>query len=108
MARNSINGWNTFDDKWNQALHGSSDEVLQWSRCIVVFVKWSCPEIVNSVRELTWFMTEAFPNCLKSMECLMQDMLSMTEWGLVMQLDGHWDGGKEYEYEFDGISDLGM
>ena len=30
-------------------------------------VKWSCPELANSVWELIWFMTEAFPNCMKGM-----------------------------------------
>ena len=29
------------------------------------------------------------------------------EWGLAMQPDGHWDGGKEYKFEIDGISDSG-
>ena len=35
-------------------------------------------------------MTEAFPNCLKGMEQVMQHVLCMPERGLVMQLDGHW------------------
>ena len=37
----------------------------------------------------------------------MQHVLSMPEWGLVMQPDGHWHGSKEYEFKIDGISNSG-
>ena len=75
---------------------------------LLYLVKWSCPEIANSVMDLTWFMTEAFCNCVKGMEHMMQNVLSMPECGLAMQPDGRWDGNKEYEFEVDGISDLAM
>ena len=38
----------------------------------------------------------------------MQHVLSITACGLVMQLDGWWDGSKNYKFEIDGISDLGV
>ena len=34
----------------------------------------------------------------------MQHVLSTPECGMVMQLDGHWDGNKENEFVIDGIS----
>ena len=53
------------------------------------------------------FMTEVFPNCMKGMEQVMPHMLCMPRRGLVMQLDGHWDGGKEYQFQIDSISNSG-
>ena len=52
-------------------------------------------------------MTEAYPNCMKGMEQVMQHVLSMPKRGLVMQPDGVWDGGQEYQFQINGISDLG-
>ena len=37
----------------------------------------------------------------------MQHVLTYSEHGMVMQPDGDWDGSKEFEFEIDGISDLG-
>ena len=38
---------------------------------LLYLVKWSHREIVNSVRELTWFMTKVFPNCVNHATCNM-------------------------------------
>ena len=35
---------------------------------LLYLVKWSHPEIVNSVHELTRFMTQAYPVCMKGLE----------------------------------------
>ena len=43
---------------------------------LLYLVKWSHLEIANSVRELTWFMTEVFHNCVKGMKCVMQHVLN--------------------------------
>ena len=64
-------------------------------------------EIANSVHELTRFMTEAFPACVKGMEHTMQHILAHPECGMVMQPDGQWDGSKYFEFEIDGISNSG-
>ena len=37
----------------------------------------------------------------------MQHVLTYLECSMVMQLDGEWDGSKEFEFEIDGILDLG-
>ena len=74
---------------------------------LLYLVKWCHPEIANSVCELTWFMTKAFPASIKGMEHVMQHMLTYPNHGMVMQPDGEWDGSKEFEFEIDGISDSG-
>ena len=37
----------------------------------------------------------------------MQHVLCMPERGMVMQLDGAWDGGQKFEFQIDGILDSG-
>ena len=39
-------------------------------------------------------MTEAYPSCVKGIECVMQHFLCMPKRGLVMQLDCVWDEEK--------------
>ena len=65
---------------------------------LLYLVKWSQLEIMNSIQELTHFITQAYPNCIRGMECVMQHIHCMPMRGLVMQRDGVWDGGKEYEF----------
>ena len=70
-------------------------------------MKWSHPEIVNSVHELTRLMTQAYPFCMNGLERVMQLVLKYPEHGMVMQPDADWDGSKDFEFEIDGISDSG-
>ena len=74
---------------------------------LLYLVKWSHPEIVNSMCELTQFMIKVFPASVKGMKHIMQHVLTYPECGMVMQLDGEWDGSKEFEFEIDRISDSG-
>ena len=67
---------------------------------LLYLVNW-LPEIANSVCELTRFRTEAFPGCVKGMECIMQHVLVHPECIMVKQLDGQWDRLKEFEFEID-------
>ena len=53
------------------------------------------------------FMTEAYLNCVKCMECVVQHVLCIPKRALVMQPDGSLDGRKEYEFQINGISDSG-
>ena len=52
-------------------------------------------------------MTEAFLNYMKGMEQVIQHILCMPKRGLVMQPEGICDGGKEYEFQINGISNSG-
>ena len=44
---------------------------------------------------------------MKGMEQVMQHVLYAPKRGLVMQPEGLYDGGKEYQFHIDGISNLG-
>ena len=57
---------------------------------LLILVKWLHTEIVNSMCELTWFMTKAFPASvnIKVMVCIMQHVLTYPQCGMVMQPDG--------------------
>ena len=61
---------------------------------LLYLAKWSRPEIANSVHELTRFITDAYPACVKGMDWVMQHVLAHPECGMVMQLDGKWYGSK--------------
>ena len=52
-------------------------------------------------------MTQAYPVCMKGLEWVMQHVLKYPEHGMVMQLDGHWNGSKDFKFEINGISDSG-
>ena len=75
---------------------------------LLYLVKWSQLEIANSIQELMHFMTEANPNYMKGVEQVIQHVLCTPKRGLVMQPDGIWDGGREYQFQINGISDSGM
>ena len=74
---------------------------------LLYLVKWSCPEIANSVHELTRFMTQSYPVCMTGLEHVMQHVLKYLEHGMVMQPDSHWDGSKDFKFEIDRVSDSG-
>ena len=46
---------------------------------LLYLVKWLQPEIMSSIQELTQFMTEVFPNCVKGMEQVMQHVMCTPE-----------------------------
>ena len=74
---------------------------------LLYLVKWSCPEITNSVHKLTRFMTQPSLVCMMGLAHVMQHVLKYLECGVDMQPDGHWDGSKNLKFEIDGISDSG-
>ena len=62
---------------------------------------------MNSVHELTRFMTRAYPANFKAMEQVMQHVLSTPDHRVIMQPDTDWDGNKTFLFIVDGISDSG-
>ena len=74
---------------------------------LLYLTKWSRPEIANSVRESTRFMTRAYPANYKAMERVMQHVLSTPDRGVIMQPDTDWDGNNEFLFTVDGMSDSG-
>ena len=74
---------------------------------LLYLTKWSQPEIVNSVRELTRFMTQAYLANYKAMEQVMQHVLSTPNCGVIMQPDMNWDGNEAFLFTVDGMSNSG-
>ena len=69
-------------------------------------MKWSRPEIMNSVRELSRFMTTGAGIIhKKAMETAMRYVVGTPERGLLLKPIGEWDGRKDYEFVISGHSD---
>ena len=59
------------------------------------------------MRELTQFMTRAYPANYKAMEQVMQHVLNTPDRGVIMQPDMNWDGYEAFLFAVDGMSDSG-
>ena len=68
-------------------------------------MKWSRPGVLNSVRELSRFMTGATAYHLKVMYCMMQYCLAMKQKGLTLKSDCKWDGDPNFKFTLAGKSD---
>ena len=60
---------------------------------------------MNSVQELTRFMTQAYPANYKAKEQVMQHVLSTPNHGVIMQPNTDWDGNNAFLFTVDGLSD---
>jgi hypothetical protein len=68
-------------------------------------MKWSRPDVLNSVRELSRFMTGATAAHLSAMYRLMRFCLATRDRGLTLRPRCKWDGSKDFEFELEGESD---
>ena len=69
-------------------------------------MKWSRPEIMNSVRELSRFMTSGASLAhKKAMQTVMKYVVGTPERGLLLKPEGTWDGTKNHEFVISGRSD---
>ena len=69
-------------------------------------MKWSRPEVMNSVRELSRFMTAGASLAhKKAMETAMRYIVGTPDRGLLLKPEGVWDGTKNFEFEILGRSD---
>ena len=68
-------------------------------------MKWSWPDVLKSVRDLSRFMSCACPSPAMAMECVMQFCLCSKDKGLKLQPLGIWDGNKKYKFKIRGHSD---
>ena len=68
-------------------------------------MRWSRPDILNSVRELSKYMTKATPAHLKAMYRVMAYCVGTEKRGLLLKPEGQWDGNPDYEFEIFGLSD---
>ena len=68
-------------------------------------MKWSRPDVLNSVRDLSRFMSCACPSHVIAMERVMQFCLCSKDKGLKLQPSGVWDGNNSYKFNIRGHSD---
>jgi hypothetical protein len=68
-------------------------------------MRWSRPDILNAVRELSRFMKEAAPAHMKAMYRAMQYCVAMPEQGLELKPSRKWDGNRDFQFVISGASD---
>lgn len=68
-------------------------------------MRWSRPEILNSVRELSKYMTGATLAHMKAMIRVMQYCHSTPERGLLLKPTRKWNGDPKFEFIISGYSD---
>jgi hypothetical protein len=68
-------------------------------------MKWSRPEILNAVRELSRFMTGASLAHLKAMHRVMKYCVGTPERGLLLKPNRMHDGTADFEFEISGRAD---
>ena len=69
-------------------------------------MKWSRPEVLNSVRDLSRFMTNGAGLAHKTaMDTVMKYVVATPERGLVLKPDAVWDGTKDFVFTITGRSD---
>jgi hypothetical protein len=66
-------------------------------------MRWSCPEILNSVRECSKAMKVSAQAHLKasSMYWIMKHCVATPNRGLLLKPEGIWDGNKDFEFEIE-------
>jgi hypothetical protein len=68
-------------------------------------MRWSQPEILNAVRELSRYMSGASLAHVKAMHRTMKYCVGSPECGLLLKPIGEWDGNPSYEFVMTGRSD---
>ena len=71
---------------------------------LLFLMKWSRPDVLNSVRDSSQFMRCACPSHVVAMEHVMQFCLCSKDKGLKLQPSGIWDGNKKYKFKIRGHS----
>jgi len=72
---------------------------------LLYLMRWSRPEIMNSVRELSRFMQEASKAHLTAMYRVMKYCVGTPKRGLMIEPTEFWDGDKKFEFTISGRSD---
>ena len=72
---------------------------------LLFLMKWSRPDMLNSVRDLSQFMSCARPSHVVTMERVMQYCLCSKYKGFKLQPSGTWDGNRKHKFKIHGRSD---
>lgn len=68
-------------------------------------MRWTRPEVLNSVRECSKFMSGAVGRHLEAMKSIMQYVVSTPNRGLMLCPNAVWDGSPEFLIVVEGWSD---
>jgi hypothetical protein len=68
-------------------------------------MRWSRPDILNAVRELSRMMSGATTANMAAMKRAMKYCTGTPKRGLTLKPNGEWNGDPEYEFEVSGYSD---
>ena len=68
-------------------------------------MRWSRPDILNAVRELSKHMKNSNENHYKAMIKVMEYVRYTPNKGLVLRPHGHWDGKQDFKFDIVGYSD---
>jgi hypothetical protein len=95
------------------SVHIKGDKLSMSEQCkyrsgvgkLLYLIRWSRPEIMNSVRELSRFMQEASKAHLTVMYRVVKYCLGTPKRGLMIEPTEFWDGDKKFEFAISGRSD---
>ena len=68
-------------------------------------MKWSRPDVLNAVQDLTRQMSAATMCHVKAMKQVMTYLTATPKRGLTLKPSEKWDGSKEFEFTISGFSD---
>jgi hypothetical protein len=68
-------------------------------------MKWSCPEIMNAVQDLTRFATKVGEPHIKAMHRVMKYCVDTPKRGLLLKQDAKWNGDPAFEFTIGGRAD---
>ena len=72
---------------------------------LLFLMKWTWPDVLNSVMDLSRFMSCARPSHLMAMEWVMQYCLCSKDKGLKLQPSSNWDGNRKHKFKICGCLD---
>ena len=73
---------------------------------LIHMMKWSRPDVLNAVRDLTRHLSKATLCHVKAMKRVMMYLTAMADQGLMLEPNTKWDGSKEFEFEVTRHLDL--
>jgi hypothetical protein len=83
-------------EKKNQKLYRSGTGKL------LHMMRWTRPDILNAVRELSRAMSGTTMRHMQAMKRVMKYCVTTPERGLLLQPNGVWDGGDNFEFTING------
>jgi hypothetical protein len=74
-------------------------------RKLLHMTRWTQPDIMNSVRELSRFMTRALTSHMAALHRVLAYCVATRNQGLTMTPNNKWDGSKEKKFKISGRAD---